>query len=482
MLTKIRNFLFTNQTVRQTIVKNTFWISASNIIGRLLRAAIIIYAARILGATSWGAFSYALSLASFLTIFSDIGITALITREGSRSPELRNKYLATGMFVKIFLLVILGTAFYMVVPFINQNAEVLSLIPVVILLTAFDGLRDLSNSLARASEKFEIETGVNIFTNIAILALGFLALYYVPTSKALAIGYTLGSGFGFVAIVYSLRQYFSNLFQNISFGLIKPIITQAWPFGLMGLMGALMINTDVIMVGFFRSIEEVGYYSAALRPIQLLYLVPGLIAVPLFPLLSRIYEDRARFVSILKRSIRLVTVVALPLTAGGILLGPKIIDLFYGQEYALASSSFQILSITFLITFPSILIGNAIYATNRQKILVIFSIIGMGGNILLDFIFIPKYGIVGSAWATVFVQIISNGYAWYSMRDYVNLAFVSELLPSLLATFVMSVIILFLNIYSISVVATILFGVITYFVVLILLREKSLFEIKSVFG
>lgn len=68
MLKRIKSFLFENQTVRQTVAKNTFWLTVSNVGGRLLRAVIIIYAARVLGAGEWGAFSYAITLAAFLTV------------------------------------------------------------------------------------------------------------------------------------------------------------------------------------------------------------------------------------------------------------------------------------------------------------------------------------------------------------------------------------------------------------------------------
>ncbi len=75
----ILDWLFNNRTVGQTIAKNTFWLFFGQMTSRLLRAVIVIYSARVLGAASWGAFSYALGVAAFLTIFSDIGINALIT-------------------------------------------------------------------------------------------------------------------------------------------------------------------------------------------------------------------------------------------------------------------------------------------------------------------------------------------------------------------------------------------------------------------
>src|SRR3989344_4200718 len=97
---KIFDWLLNNRTVDQTIAHQPLWIFAGQMISRLLRAAIVIYAARVLGASSWGAFSYAIGIAAFLTIFSDIGINALITKEASRNPELKNRYLSTAFFLK----------------------------------------------------------------------------------------------------------------------------------------------------------------------------------------------------------------------------------------------------------------------------------------------------------------------------------------------------------------------------------------------
>src|SRR3989338_11242180 len=103
MLQRISSFLFKNQSIRQKILKNTFWLFAGEIIGRILRAVIIIYAARVLGVAEYGVFSYEVTLAAFFSIFSDIGISAILTREGVRSPELRGQYLSTSFVIKLAL-------------------------------------------------------------------------------------------------------------------------------------------------------------------------------------------------------------------------------------------------------------------------------------------------------------------------------------------------------------------------------------------
>ena len=77
---KILNLLLENQTIKQTILKNTFWLFIGQVMGRILRGFLVIYSARVLGAADWGIFSYAIGLVAFLTIFTDLGINALITK------------------------------------------------------------------------------------------------------------------------------------------------------------------------------------------------------------------------------------------------------------------------------------------------------------------------------------------------------------------------------------------------------------------
>ena len=88
---KTKAFLFRNTSARQTVAKNTIWLSVSNFGGRIIKAAVVIYAARVLGAAGWGIFSYAVTLAGFLTLFIDPGINSILMRETAKSSEEEQK-------------------------------------------------------------------------------------------------------------------------------------------------------------------------------------------------------------------------------------------------------------------------------------------------------------------------------------------------------------------------------------------------------
>jgi len=57
---------------------------------------------------------------------------------------------------------------------------------------------------------------------------------------------------------------------------------------LLGLLGIIMINTDILMLSFLKSESEVGLYAAANRPVQIFYVIPEILAAALFPITSRL--------------------------------------------------------------------------------------------------------------------------------------------------------------------------------------------------
>lgn len=469
-----------DEATGRTIAKNTFWLFGGQIIGRLLRAAIIIYAARVLGVSSWGAFSYALSLAAFLTIFSDFGINALLTRESVKSPELRRKYLSTAFFIKSSVIIALISLTLLFGDKLTNLPEAAVLIPIVAIILAFDSLRDLAIAIARSLNKMHIEAAINVFTNFSIAVMGFYLLTQNQTALNLAWSYAIGTGLGLLLAVYLLREYFIDIFKNFDKSLVKIIITSAWPFGLLGLMGAIMINTDILMLGWLTSAEETGLYSAAQKPIQLLYVVPSLLAAAFFPTLTRLAKETGKnFRVVFERGLATIYLIAAPLAVGGAILSAPIIKLLYGAAYAPAYISFAILAATIIVVFPATLIANAIFAREKQKNLLGYVALGVIGNVAFNLLFIPIWGIEGAALSTLVNQIIINIYLWRQFRKVSEFSILPHIKKIAVAAVLMGAVVLAINYYGANVVVSITVGAGVYFAMLALLGEPVLKSFKS---
>ncbi len=470
-----RKMLLENSSLRQTIFKNTFWLTVSNLTGRLIRAGLLIYVARILGAAGYGVFSYVVGLASFFSLFSDIGVNGMLTREGAKNPQAFPELLGTSLALKTILVSLSVALLLVAVPFINHVPEALPLIPLAALLVVFDGFRDLTFSITRASERMEQEALINITTNLSITALGIILLLLHPTPLTLMAGYTAGSGAGTLAAFWMLRRHFRNFWEHIRPRRMLPILKEGFPFAMLGLMGTVMLNTDMVMLGWFMNAEALGLYSAAQRPIQILYLIPMILSTALFPVMARFAaEDRDKFRRLLERGITFSLLIAIPIFAGGLAMGRSFILLLFGRGFEGATLSFMILLATILLNFPGTLVGNAIFAYNKQKSFLAFLAIGAVGNVIFNILLIPRWGIAGSSLSTIISQGLANFYIWWKLKTINNFRTLAHLQKIAAAAAVMAAAVFLLSNLGVNALAVIAAGILIYALALWILREKVL--------
>ncbi|HBI25807.1 MAG: Polysaccharide biosynthesis protein [Candidatus Wolfebacteria bacterium GW2011_GWC2_39_22] len=479
MLQRVKSLLLENKTTKQTIAKNTFWLFFGNISSRLIKAGIIIYAARVLGAEDWGVFSYALSLAAFFTVFTDFGLSTVITRESAKDLSVQEKYFSTSIVIKLAMTLIAIATFLIFAPFIVTQQAVIALLPIIILLVSLDGMRDFAASLSRAWEKMEIEAAIQILTNIAIIIGGFIALYYYRTAYSLSVGYTIGVGVGMLAAFYPFRHYFKNLRQTFDRTLIKPILYASWPIGMLGLMTATMLNTDSIMIGWFSNMSDVGYYSAGQRIAQIIFMVPALLTTALFPSFAKFALDKERFARAIEKSLLMLLMLAIPMAIGGALLAKDIMYLVYGDQYLAGSLAFAIMCLTIISGFIAPVLGNAIFALNKEKKLFTYVILGISGNFLFNLLLIPRFGIAGAALSTLINQTIITVYLTYKLKQEVVFSIRKKLSNIGIASCILFIIVIGLSLFELPVLITILAAAGAYGYILYILQEPAFMEIAD---
>lgn len=465
-------------------MKNVLWLFSGQIIGRGLRALLIIFAVRSLSASDWGAFSYALSLAATFTIFSDIGINALIVKEGSRDYSLIAKYITTGLFLKLGLLGFLSFILISAQNIIIQIPEALILAPFIIVIFIIDSLRDFLSALARGVGRMDIEARGQIITNVFIVFFGALFLTMRSISVFLISGYIIGAFIGLIAVFLPLRNQFHNFLKFFDVKLIKQIIITAWPFGLVSLMGVIMINTDILILGAMGSALDVGLYAAAQKPTQLLYLIPSVLAAAFFPSLSKQADidksvHKKEFSDLLISGISMSYFFALPLAIGGALTAEPLIVFLYGTNFLLSYSSFALLSLTFIFVFPLLFLTNALFALNNKRFFYNYLIFGVLTNVILNIILIPIMGITGCALSTLLVQIMLFIIASIKLKKEISLRILPYITKLICATIIMTLITTGLLSFGAHVVLTIFIGGIAYLLSLIALREPIMHKIIS---
>ncbi len=482
MFQSAKQFLFKNTSDKQTVAKNTFWLTAGIAVSRIIKTVLIIYAARVLGTEGYGVFSYALSLVGFFSILSDIGLSPLLTREVVKRPDKAQAYLSTIFILKITLLVMAVLITIFVAPLFTKIAAAKPLIFVAAIIIAFDSLRSFGFSITRAQNKMEYEAILNIIADLLITVLGVLALMVKPTAFYLSISYAAGNILGFGIILIVLRKQFKDIFKYFDRNLIAPILTDAWPFAISAVMAAFLVNIDTIIIGWYRTANELGLYSASQRPVLFLYLVPALLASSTFPLLSRFVRenDKVNIKIVTEKSIKVLLLIALPITFGGIILGLPLIKIIFGQAYVGATSAFQVLLSTIIFVFPGAIINGVLFAYNKQRVSVFAAAIGAFLNFVLDLILIPILGIVGSSIATLISQGFFTIYTWLFIKKMNDFKIFFHIRKIIVSTLLMSLVSLLLKYFGLNILLNILISMIFYFGILYILKEPILKEVRQI--
>jgi O-antigen/teichoic acid export membrane protein len=482
MFQKTKDFLFKNTSAKQTVAKNTFWLSVSNFGGRLIKAIIIIYAARVLGTDGYGVFSYAITLAGFLTLFMDPGINGILIRDAAKVDEEERRTIFGTMFAMKIVLLILGVLVILfIAPLFTTLPGAKVLIPIVALVLALDTMREFFFSLIRAMENMQWEAAIFLLTNVGIVVFGFIFLYMAANAQSFSWGYVAGDAVGTIAALIALRGYFKKIFSRFDAARVMPILKAAWPFAISGALGLLFTNSDILIISWMRSASDVGIYSAAIRIIQTFYLIPGIIQFATLPLISRLAKhDNERFRSAFERTLGMVFLASIPLSLGGIVFGTQIMTFIFGAPYAAGGLAFKILAATLMFDFPAAIIINALFAYEHQKSLITSSALGGAVNVGLDLALIPFFGITGSAIATLIAQAVNNGYLWWAMKKVNPFTVVARLKKIFIASIVMAVCGVAFMALGMNVIVNIVLCTCVYFVLLRMFREPLLIEIKHI--
>ena len=422
MIKRIKNIFLIDTTLKAKILKNFLWLLVGNSGSRLLKAIIIIYAARKLGVEGYGVFSYALGLAGFFVFFKNIGVDSILTREVAKKPEEQHYYLSTAFWIEIVLLVITAFLIIFIAPLFSGIKAAIALLPFVALILIFDDLKDLFVAFFRGKEKMELEAIVVVAGNIALVFFGFIALYFWASPKSFTISNAIASLVGVIAAIFLLKSFMRGIFKDFSKNLVAPILKSAWPFAVGGLASAFLFNIDIVMLGWWRTTGEIGLYSAAQKIVGMLAIFPGFVATATFPSLSRLaHSDSQKMGNLFENALKIIFIAVIPLIIGGFLLSDSIMEFLFGQSYVPAANTFIILLFSILAVHPLAIISNLLFALDKHSKMIKYALISSSSNIILNFLFIPKYGIEGAALATLisfFIYIILLWQEWKKIYDF----------------------------------------------------------------
>jgi O-antigen/teichoic acid export membrane protein len=471
--------LFSNKNNKQIAFKNSFWLFAGEGIIRITKLIVFVYAARILGVANWGSFSYILALITMGAMLSDIGLNVLFIREIAKKKEVAKTYASTALVVKsiLLLLAILGVS---ILYYFSDSAHFASygiLIGVIILA---DGLRDFYTTLIRGFEKMEYEALIKTIFGILFAITTAVALIFYRSIGSLLWAYVVASSIATIISTFLLKKQVVIALSHFKKYLVREILVSAWPIASISIFSALLLNIDTIFLKWLHGETAVGYYSAAQRPVQLLFMIPNLIASALLPIFTRIYiQTPERFSSIVSKTVSGMIMVGLPIIVLGNIFSSQIITTLFGALFTPAVVPFQLLLALVFVVFPGAIITNALLATDKQKAIVPAIFFGIIINVCCSLVLIPRLGAIGASWAALLAQIATYGAIAYALVKQTTLRIKSNVLHASIAGVIVLTAGKILSTTSLPVAVTGALVLLVYTLTLYILKNELLQDLKT---
>lgn len=360
---------------------------------------------RLISQEEYGIYATLLAGFSVLALFSQVGLfdaTRKSVAEASENNQTQSDIVSTAMLLSLayacLALIIIGSLLlFDLVP--ERYALYLSILLIGLLFkNVYSVIRGAFHGKQKehVSEILKvIKKGTYVFLAIAILLLGgnlagVFVMYTVSFIIVVIVGiYLLAIEFR-LTFPLNMISYARNLFRYGGTQMVG------------GISAALMYQTDVLLVEFFRSSTETAIYRAALLPAEYLWFIPSVIQVVFLQHAAKLWSENniEEINNQLSVGIKYAT-LSLSLFGIGLLpLAGPFMEVYFGSQYREGLLILQILiGGTFLFGLSRVIIP-VFQATGWIKYTEIMTFIVMLLNVGLNLILIPQYGMLGAAIGT----------------------------------------------------------------------------------
>jgi O-antigen/teichoic acid export membrane protein len=391
---------------RAGILRNSFWSGLEIALNVVCTSLLSIAVARVIGPERLGHFVYLSFLTGIANRFADLG-TATAARkyiaEYLASKQLglaRNVFFTTLWLQAVLAIIVLLVGILLAATFVDPPFRLAACILVAAIAP---GLLTSVPSQANIA-------AANYSRNVPGAVAGLIA-YAVITILTLAAGWGL---VGLAAAMFFRRvvelivrlvpavRWMSSLPKEESpEALYRKLLSfSGYALAISAVVMIVNDRSELVFLKHFCDVKQVAFYSIAFSLSEYLLNVPQMFAGPIaaeFMADHTLNKEWAGYRA--ARALRLVSMMVLPAQLGLAAISPALIAVAYGRAYLPAIPAVAVVAV---LAIPKAFFWMPwiVYkAADRQAIMLRHMIIAAIVNVLLDALLIPRFGMMGAAFA-----------------------------------------------------------------------------------
>jgi O-antigen/teichoic acid export membrane protein len=380
---------------------------AAQAVAVVISVAIITRAVPV---AQYGYYATAVSFATLLAAFTDLGASQILVREVEKrgyKPAV-SAYLTVRGLLTVATLAI-GVALVPLLFAANESTLVLLALTGVVLAgpSLIWPLGQVTHNLTSYRHAVLAQS----FTALGATAV-VLFVFGARTAGPLVVASLAGALVGTVLAAIAVRHDLPLIRARLGAGtIIEPLRAMA-VLGLAAVLISIYYRIDSVMVLRISGPDEAAMYGGAYRLFDQARLVPGALLVTLGPLLAKQMASGRKLSVLTDRALQQLTIEGgIGLALVSIALARPSVAALMGPKYDEAARLFVLLSVSLGFMLMSFTAGGKAINSHRERGFLLTAGLGVALNIALNLVLISQWGAAGAALATLvteFVVLLAN--------------------------------------------------------------------------
>jgi O-antigen/teichoic acid export membrane protein len=275
----------------QRIVKNVLAGGIAVGIGGMLQLAAVVFVARSVSVSDFGIYSFILAFAVFFQLLADSGLSNILVRELATRPEDMSETLGAALSLIWCLSIGVELVILAILPFLNFNLEVK-------VLTLAMGAATLTvlhctayGAALRSQEDNEFHALGFLCHKVLFCAFIFAGLKLGLALVAVVLAHLIPNILLCLYYRWMVVHRYSRPHIRIDFKRWKYLLTHSIPVGGATMVRLLAQQVDVMILSWLSDLRTVGLFSGPYRISMAIRFIPETLAIPLYPVYSKLAFD-----------------------------------------------------------------------------------------------------------------------------------------------------------------------------------------------
>lgn len=405
---------------KNKVFENIFSLGISQIANVAFPLITMPYVSRIIGPEGYGILNYSTAFIGYFTMFIlysfDLSGTKIISR------NIENKEFVSNAFSEILysrcILYIISCLLFIVSLFFGKVFHKDYLVSIILFLGLLSSVFS-PQFIYQSFQDLKLFSKINVIRGFINMILIFLFVrtkqdyFYIPLFATI---FNVVINIGL--LIHAKRKFSLRLTKQPLNKLFNLIFTDRFIF-ISNVLGAFRATTNTIILGFFVTTKEIGYFTTS---INFLFVVVNVLFIPIstaiYPFISNAFSKSAETGNdIVKKIVPIVIYFYFIISFCLLIFAPFLIKILFGSKF---NESIKILEI---ISFAPLTIGlcnllgvqvllNYSFDKLYFRINLICNIVGL----VLNFYLSEKFGYYGAAWNIIFIDIMIIILCFYFLK------------------------------------------------------------------